>query len=533
MKVKQQHCRRDAKRCTQKTQNLGLSTLALVIATFSDGSMADASSWAPWASPLPALAQTQSVDQLFNSSSEQPQTTSDDSGSGSVDSLFDASKPTTPQPATSTSETATDSDAKDALFSSETVPGSASTGESYSLRGFVQNELAYTYPSPDHFSKFKNTLQLTADGRLANGWGWRLGGRLVYDPIYDATNFYPEAVRDDQSLEATLREAYVDFGAGDFEFRLGRQHIIWGEVVGGFIADVVSAKDFRESIVQDFDLLRIPQWAAMVEHYRGDFYAQALWIPYMSVNDIGEAGSDFYPFVGQIPPGVNTVFRGDDRPSPTLSNSGFGARASYLYSGWDSSLFYFTSMDQNPAFRRELIAGATPTLVFTPIHKRIHQVGATIAKDFSAALIRLESVYTIDRLFEVSSLGDPDGLVRKNVLDYLISAEWGFAKDTQLIFQFFQRWVPDHVTTMIPDELESGYSVYLSTKAVHPDLKPELLWIQGLNRSDWLLEAKLNWEFTDNWRAVVGADIFGGRPIGLFGRYDNNDRVYYELRYSF
>jgi hypothetical protein len=31
----------------------------------------------------------------------------------------------------------------------------------------------------------------------------------------------------------------------------------------------------------------------------------------------------------------------------------------------------------------------------------------------------------------------------------------------------------------------------------------------------------------------VGADIFGGPLTGFFGRFDNNDRVYTELRYSF
>jgi len=32
---------------------------------------------------------------------------------------------------------------------------------------------------------------------------------------------------------------------------------------------------------------------------------------------------------------------------------------------------------------------------------------------------------------------------------------------------------------------------------------------------------------------VVGADIFNGAPFGLFGRYDRQDRVYSEVRYSF
>jgi len=54
-------------------------------------------------------------------------------------------------------------------------------------------------------------------------------------------------------------------------FRLGRQHIVWGEMVGLFFADVVSAKDMRQFILPDFDMIRIPQWAARAEFLRGIF----------------------------------------------------------------------------------------------------------------------------------------------------------------------------------------------------------------------------------------------------------------------
>ena len=452
------------------------------------------------------LAQTQSADQLF-----EPRAT------GAV-------------PASDAAE----GGARDSLFMPGTEERTADTaGHGASLSGFFQNELAYTYPSPDHYSKFRNTLELVADGTFAGGASWRLGGRFVYDPIFDATNFYPDRVRDDQTLEAQIREAFIDFRSGSFDFRVGRQHIIWGEVLGGFVADVVSAKDLRESVVQDFDLLRIPQWAVMVEHYRGDLYAQLLWIPLMTVNDIGKPGAEFFPFAMNVPPGFVTAFRDDDGLSPALSNSGLGARVSYLLAGWDTSLFYFTSMDQNAAFRREVLGGATPTLLFTPVHERIHQVGATVTKDLDPALVKLETAYTVDRLYENTSFSDADGLVRQDALDYLIGVEWAFANETTLNVQFTQRWFTDHVPTIVPDEVESGFSVYLSTKAFHPDVKPELLWIQSLNRSDWLIEAKVTWEFEPDWQLVLGADIFGGPSTGLFGRFDDKDRVYYELRHAF
>jgi hypothetical protein len=56
---------------------------------------------------------------------------------------------------------------------------------------------------------------------------------------------------------------------------------------------------------------------------------------------------------------------------------------------------------------------------------------------------------------------------------------------------------------------------------------------RSLNRSDWLFRTKVTWLFEKNWRVAAGVDIFSGPPMGLFGRYDNNDRVYTEVRYTF
>jgi hypothetical protein len=58
-------------------------------------------------------------------------------------------------------------------------------------------------------------------------------------------------------------------------------------------------------------------------------------------------------------------------------------------------------------------------------------------------------------------------------------------------------------------------------------------YIASLNRSSWLARPRVLWNFQKNWRLLVGADVFGGKPTGLFGQYDERDRVYTEVRYTF
>jgi hypothetical protein len=64
-------------------------------------------------------------------------------------------------------------------------------------------------------------------------------------------------------------------------------------------------------------------------------------------------------------------------------------------------------------------------------------------------------------------------------------------------------------------------------------IEAEVLWITSLARSDWMLRPHVAWDFQRNWRLIAGVDIFSGPPLGLFGQFDNRDRVYTEVRYSF
>ncbi len=453
----------------------------------------------------------------------------------SIDDLFggDESAESAPQsedPADSAGDDATPGSV-DALFDEEpkqTVKAEDSAPSR--LTGFYENKIAYTYEDPDHWSLARNTLELSLDGRGA-GIDWKVSGRAVYDPVYSFENYFPEEVKDDQEFEATIRETYVDISRGDLDFRLGRQHIVWGEMVGLFFADVVSAKDMREMVLQEFDILRIPQWAARAEYFKDDFHAELVWIPYMTYNDVGKPGAEFFEVVlpESFPEeGLRFV---QDQPQG-MDDGAYGARLTYLVNGWDLAAFYYNSRDALPAFARTISFDPQPLLTLTEVHERIDQAGATLAKDFGGFVLKAETIYTGGRPFTVTDLAVVDGLVEQDLLDYVVGLEWAFADEGRFNLQFFQRWFPDHDDAMIPDDLESGASVLLTRRfATH--WEPELLWITSVDRNDSLLRAKLTWLSGGSWTLGGGVDVFSGDPGGLFGTYDSRDRVYTEVRFSF
>lgn len=401
------------------------------------------------------------------------------------------------------------------------------------LRGFAQFELARTVARPDHWSKMLGRLEIGGTGRLGENVKWKLSARADYDAVFDVTNHYPGAVERDQRFNVMLRENYLDIGAGDWEFRLGRQHVIWGEMVGLFFADVVSARDMREFILPEFNLLRIPQWAARAEYFKGDFHGELLWIPVPTYDETGKPGAEFFPWQPDYSDlGYTTLYRNERKPARKPSNGNYGLRAGWLNDGWDLSGFYYRSTDAAPTFYREVSTGPG-TVTYEARHDRISQIGGTLAKDFGSVVLKAEGVHTKGRGLTVLRLADADGLARQNTFDWALGLDFALPAETRLNVQFFQSLItsardPD----LIQDKRENGYSVLVNGKLA-PRFEAEVLWVASLNRTDWMLRPKVNWMFERNWRFVVGADVFHGPPLGYFGRYSAQDRIYTELRYSF
>ena len=400
--------------------------------------------------------------------------------------------------------------------------------------GFYQGQLAYTHSHPGHWSRAVNRLQLEGRGELAPGVRFKISARADVDPLYYETNFYPERVQDDQDFNFLLRENYLDFSVGDWELRIGRQHIVWGEVVSLYFADVVSARDQRDFILPTFDITRIPQWAARAEYFGDNWHAELVWIPFQSYDEIGKPGAEFYP-VGRIADELPVaVFASDDRPARNISNSAWGVRMNTLVNGWDVAGFYYRSHSAMPTFHREIaLVNGTPTAVFTPRHERIWQAGGTVSKDFGPFVLRGEAVYTDGQKYSVDTLADADGVVERNSFDYILGFDIAMPADTQLNVQAFHRHIFGDADDIVPTSDGFGASVLISHKLT-PKWEPQLLWVQSLSHGgDRMLRPRLNWYVTQNATVAFGVDIFPGPDDGFFGRFNNRDRVYAELRYDF
>ncbi len=410
-------------------------------------------------------------------------------------------------------------------------PAAPAPSRAVEWRGFVQNYSAYDYKDPSHWSRAVIRTQLGAQGGQPD-FRWRATVRVDLDPVYAGSDFYPAAVRKDQRRDFFLRETYVDTKLAGLDLRIGKQNIVWGEMVGLFFADVVSARDQRDFVLPDFEIIRIPQWALRAERFGENSHAELIWLPAPEVDDIGKPGAEFYPVQGPAAAGFTQQFRDPVRPARNLRNSNLGLRASMLRLGWDLSAFYYRSTDVSPAFYREVALAPTPTLTFIPRHDRIWQVGGTLGKDLGPTVAKAEAIYTSGRSFPVSRLSEPGGVVPQDTLDYVVGLDFTFGTDTRLNLQYFERYFFEHDPDLLQKRREGGVTLLLAGR-FGAAFEPEMLIIRSVNSNDRLVRTKLGWIPERNWRLTFGVDVFAGPASGLFGRFDDNDRAYVELRRDF
>lgn len=399
--------------------------------------------------------------------------------------------------------------------------GSDSAGWLGDLRtsGYAELTSAYTVSGQSHWSLLRARVEPAVTGNLGSSLRFKLAGRAQGDAAFDLEDdFYSSAVRRDQRSDFSIREAYLDADVGNWQLRLGRQHVVWGEMVGLFLADVVSARDMREFFLQEFDAMRIPQWGVRAERFAGNSHLELLWLPYPSYDEIGEPGADFYPF--PVPAGVPVRH---ERPDRSLDNSHWGLRGSHLVAGWDLSAFYYQGQD------------VAPTLYSTPSglelrNERLKQLGATFSKDFYTWVLRGEAVHTTGRRFYADAPGLAGSLQPEasEAIDYVLGVTIPRG-DWRLDLQFYGRHLFQHREDMLGDANELGYTALINY-GFGQRLEWEVLYLSGLNRTDWSLQPRMVFNMTPEWRLQVGADLFGGDPVGLFGQFDDSDRVYLELR---
>lgn len=407
------------------------------------------------------------------------------------------------------------------------------------LRGRVKEQVAARLDTPRQLSKVKTIGWLDAKQVISESVTLRLGGRGWWDGVYSLNDRYPENVERDQETDFSLREATLSVSHGPLDLRVGLQQVVWGEAVGTFVADVVNPKDFREFVLPDFTEIRIPLWMIDASYAIGDnTVIEVVWTPEVRFDKIPVSGSEFEFFRPPLPAGA-IDFRSEHVPHWTLRESQGGVRVSRNFSGWDLSAQYFDGFDGVPVFSRRqtgFLPDGTPAFSVTSVHRRLHLIGATLGKSIEPVVLRSEILYTVGKRYGTQDLSDADGIVRRDTLDYLLSAGGLFGK-LDATLQFSQKVLGGSAGDIrqvgVEGRVTSAFSVRLAALLFEEKVQPSVLGSVNANRGDYRVSPRIEYYPAGAMKVAAGADLFGGPPDTLYGEFSRKDRVYTEAEYRF
>lgn len=332
--------------------------------------------------------------------------------------------------------------------------------------------------------------------------------------------------------EFSIREWYLDAEFKGTYWRVGKQQVVWGQADGLKVLDVVNPQSFREFILDDFDDSRIPLWILNIEIPFGDNNLQILWVPDLSYHEFAETGSTYQInspiFVPQLPVGVSLIGLNESKPSSVFRDSDFGLKYSMFYEGWDLSFNYLYHYHDTAVLYQQL---SQQGVTIKSVYERNHLVGVTASNAFGDFTLRTEVGYSSDT-FHLSKNSANDGIKESSEIAYVIGLDWQGIEDVFISFQWFQSHLLEYDKDVIRPQNNNVVSLLYQHDFENEVWQLEVLALHGLDRQDGAIQTKLKYAIESNVKLWLGNDVFYGDEKGLFGQFNNTDRVTFGIEWG-
>ncbi len=384
------------------------------------------------------------------------------------------------------------------------------------INGFVRNFTGVLLAPPNEYSIIQNTLNL--EFRLQSD-----KFALYANPYYFQ---YPN-----KADEFRLREAYVDIYLEKFDFRLGKQQIVWGQADGVFITDIVSPLDLTDFLMRDFNEIRIGVNAAKINYYPSyDHSFELVWMPSFTPTvfptDIWQPQMEF-----PAPP----TFDNSNTTVPfNLESSEVFLKYSLSKSWADIQLMGAYTWDDAPSMHVTPIAPPNPNapgVLIKPEHHRMALAGMSFNTQVADFVIRGEGAYYFDKHYQTTDPTAVDFLVQKNYINYVVGLDKTIG-DWKFSTQFIQRVIIDYDEQIRDDEVDNMATLLISKSMFRETVRLEWFSYHGLTNNDALMRIRGFYYPHDAVSLELGANMFTGTQ-GMFGQYNDNDMAYVRIKYNF
>lgn len=423
--------------------------------------------------------------------------------------------------------------------------GSPLHGEWWQLTGSVSlassiNFLPHrsaTGPPPDPtrgtdylgLSKLRTRLNLQLDAELPRGWELRAQGFGYYDWAYlirgrdDYTNF----VLDQYEWDADTQDFWIRGSPFEnVDVKVGRQVVNWGRSESLRVLDVLNPLDNREPGIADIEDLRRAVTMGRFDFYHGAWNLSLLAIPEIRFGQNPPIGSDFNP----VTPDLLAVPIVQPKPN-SLENWEAGVGLTGIFEGWDLS-FHFAYTFDDFAVLETIPTPADP--VARLVHSRLWLVGSGGNYTIGSWLLKGEIAYVDGVLFTDAGT--------RSRLDVMLGVEYYGFTDTTISIELLNRHTFDFPATptigttgFVPQENESQGAFRLTRSFFRERLDATVVAVllSGESEVGSVVRIDGSYELRDALVLTAGFVLYQESDLPPLSTYGNNDRFFFELKYSF
>jgi hypothetical protein len=337
-----------------------------------------------------------------------------------------------------------------------------------------------------------------------------------------------DAVSGDFYLD--LREAYLDFTRGKADFRLGRQIATWGVGDFLFINDVFPKNWVSFFSGRPLEYLKLGTDALRGRYSSDAVNAELLIIPRFRPDTLPTLErfllfDDFASAAG----------RNETMPDTGFDNPEVALRLYRQFRDYDVSAYTYRGYWRSPS---QLIDEPINPMDVTQFFPALSTWGLSAQGQSLGGVISLEAGYYDSRDDRAGdNVAIPNSQAR-----FLVGYRKQLSEDTTLGLQYYVEKMMDFTAyeNSLPDDGKRSekyrdiITLSMNRFLQHQAWELSLFAFYSPAEQDYLLQPRVAYRFSDNFSAVLGANIFGGKTrTTFFGQFDRNDNVYLTLRYDF
>jgi len=410
------------------------------------------------------------------------------------------------------------------------APTMATVRRNWDLVTLLSLSSSYNYqhqaPATDEtdyrgLSRLKIKVQPELRYKFNTNWDSVVIANGFYDMAYSINDRdqYTNETLENYESELEFRDAYIRGTlTNSLDIKIGRQIVVWGKSDSIRVVDVLNPLDFREPGMVDIEDLRLPVTMIKADYYFNQWNFSAIAIPEIRFNKVPVYGSDFYVADQKAP---------DETIPNHIENSEFALALEGIFSGWDLSFHYANHYDDQAHM---ILNNGKP---IRQEHSRLNLLGVASNIAFGDYLLKIESAY-IDGL-EFASTSTEFSRV-----DFLMGVDYSGFTDTTLSVEAVNRKLLDYeseLSTSIDrtDENEGQIALRYSGSFIHD--KINITALAAILGTDFdagaYYRGSIEYELMNATSVTLGGIVYQSGDNFLLERIAQNDRVFFDLRYSF